>query len=361
MTVDGGPGPRAAGDRDRKHFKLAGRAQTSSTPSTTSTSRSIAAASSPSSASPAPANPRSRGCWRSSCRDLGQDPAARRGCHAQGPPRVPPLRRPRPDDLPGPVRVAEPRPHRAVHPHAKHPASTADDSRGEELEQALPRSPRPRAAHAARALHRQVPAPAVGRPAAARRDRAGAVGRSRGAARRRAHLDARRLDPSRHPEPPERPARPPAASRSSTSRTTSPRRATSPTRRWSCTPDASSRPATRSRSPRTRCIRTLSCSSARRPIPDDLAARARGARGEAPSLVRPPSGCRFNPRCPVRDRPVPAPRCLRSSPAAEGRAAACWGYSDREDRPVLGSVLDAYGAPPEHRCAARSRREEAAR
>ena len=30
----------------------------------------------------------------------------------------------------------------------------------------------------------------------------------------------------------------------------------------------------------------------------------------------------------------------------EGREAACWGYSDREDRPSLGSVLDAYGERP---------------
>ena len=29
-----------------------------------------------------------------------------------------------------------------------------------------------------------------------------------------------------------------------------------------------------------------------------------------------------------------------------GRKAACWGYSDRPDRPQLGSVLDAYGQRP---------------
>ena len=33
-------------------------------------------------------------------------------------------------------------------------------------------------------------------------------------------------------------------------------------------------------------------------------------------------------------------------PVGEGREAACWGYSDREDRPSLGSVLDAYGERP---------------
>jgi peptide/nickel transport system ATP-binding protein len=82
------------------------------------------------------------------------------------------------------------------------------------------------------------------------------------------------------------------------------------------------------------------------PDPDDLEARARGARGEAPSLVRPPTGCRFNPRCPF------AVDLCRSEvpsllPVGEGRAAACWGYSDRPDRPTLGSVLDAYGARPE--------------
>lgn len=81
------------------------------------------------------------------------------------------------------------------------------------------------------------------------------------------------------------------------------------------------------------------------PDPEDLDARARGARGEAPSLVRPPSGCRFNPRCPfaVDLCRTEVPPLL---PVGSGREAACWGYSDRADRPVLGSVLDAYGARP---------------
>lgn len=81
------------------------------------------------------------------------------------------------------------------------------------------------------------------------------------------------------------------------------------------------------------------------PDPDDLEARAHGARGEAPSLVKPPSGCRFNPRCPFA-----TDLCRSVVPplfdVGEGRQAACWGYSDRDDRPTLGSVLDAYGDRP---------------
>ena len=81
------------------------------------------------------------------------------------------------------------------------------------------------------------------------------------------------------------------------------------------------------------------------PDPDDLEARAHGARGEAPSLVKPPSGCRFNPRCPFATE-----LCRTEVPplidVGEGREAACWGYSDRPDRPRLGSVLDAFGERP---------------
>lgn len=81
------------------------------------------------------------------------------------------------------------------------------------------------------------------------------------------------------------------------------------------------------------------------PDPDDLETRARGAHGEAPSLVRPPHGCRFHPRCPF------AVELCRSEvppllPVGAGREAACWGYADRPDRPVLGSVLDAFGERP---------------
>jgi peptide/nickel transport system ATP-binding protein len=79
------------------------------------------------------------------------------------------------------------------------------------------------------------------------------------------------------------------------------------------------------------------------PDPDDLAGagaaavRDQGTGGEPPSLVDPPPGCRFAPRCPyARDL------CRRETPelieVAPGRAAACWGYSEREDRPEVGRV-----------------------
>ncbi|GIG23530.1 dipeptide/oligopeptide/nickel ABC transporter ATP-binding protein [Cellulomonas chitinilytica] len=81
------------------------------------------------------------------------------------------------------------------------------------------------------------------------------------------------------------------------------------------------------------------------PDPEDLDARARGARGEAPSLVRPPAGCRFNPRCPFATDVcrTEVPPLL---PVGDGRLAACWGYADRPDRPTLGSVLEVYGERP---------------
>jgi peptide/nickel transport system ATP-binding protein len=77
------------------------------------------------------------------------------------------------------------------------------------------------------------------------------------------------------------------------------------------------------------------------PDPDDLEARAHGARGEAPSLVNPPSGCRFNPRCPFATElcRIEVPPLI---PVGEGREAACWGYSDRPDRPELGSAVEAF-------------------
>ncbi|QIG40030.1 ABC transporter ATP-binding protein [Microbacterium sp. 4R-513] len=81
------------------------------------------------------------------------------------------------------------------------------------------------------------------------------------------------------------------------------------------------------------------------PDPDDLEARAHGARGEAPSLVDPPPGCRFHPRCPFATE-----LCKTEVPpllaVGGGREAACWGYSDRPDKPIVTSVLEQYGERP---------------
>jgi peptide/nickel transport system ATP-binding protein len=53
--------------------------------------------------------------------------------------------------------------------------------------------------------------------------------------------------------------------------------------------------------------------------------------GSPPSLLNPPRGCRFAPRCPFAQ-----PRCTASEPPlltdAEGHAAACW---RAEEAPAL--------------------------
>lgn len=81
------------------------------------------------------------------------------------------------------------------------------------------------------------------------------------------------------------------------------------------------------------------------PDPDGLDQRVTGARGEAPSLVDPPPGCRFHPRCPfaVELCRTEVPPLLAVGP---GREAACWGYADRVDGPDLGlrdGAVDAVG------------------
>ncbi|GGQ54870.1 ABC transporter ATP-binding protein [Couchioplanes azureus] len=56
--------------------------------------------------------------------------------------------------------------------------------------------------------------------------------------------------------------------------------------------------------------------------------------GEPPSLIRPPSGCRFHPRCPAA-----MPRCATDLPVrleigdAPGHWAACWLYAREEATP----------------------------
>ena len=223
---------------------------------------------------------------------------------AAGPAGVPRLRAPGPDDLPGPVRVAEPRAHRALHADAQ------------------PQDPpRPAARRRARGRARRAARPRAAAP------RAGATSTSSPTSSRAASASA---SPSPAPSRPTPRCCSPTSrsrcstcrsasasstccatcatactSRSSTSRTTSRRPATSPTARWSCTPAASSRAATResvTQDPKHPYTQLLVRSA---PDPDDLEARARGARGEAPSLVTPPERMPLQPALPVRHRPVP--------------------------------------------------------
>jgi peptide/nickel transport system ATP-binding protein len=73
--------------------------------------------------------------------------------------------------------------------------------------------------------------------------------------------------------------------------------------------------------------------------------------GEPPSLIRPPSGCRFHPRCPKA-----MPRCVTDLPVRleigdePGHWAACWLYDPatvRAQRPGS-AVPSANGSGPRH-------------
>ncbi|MEV0130956.1 ABC transporter ATP-binding protein [Dactylosporangium sp. NPDC050688] len=70
--------------------------------------------------------------------------------------------------------------------------------------------------------------------------------------------------------------------------------------------------------------------------------------GEPPSLIRPPAGCRFNPRCPHA-----MPRCKVDLPPRleigdrEGHWAACWLYdADTVAKEGIGSAADGSSAIP---------------
>lgn len=79
------------------------------------------------------------------------------------------------------------------------------------------------------------------------------------------------------------------------------------------------------------------------PDPEHLAGRERGGpqdtRGEPPSLVNPPPGCRFHPRCPFATdlcrTEVPPLLDVGTGPDGSTRQAACWGYADRADAPEV--------------------------
>jgi peptide/nickel transport system ATP-binding protein len=69
------------------------------------------------------------------------------------------------------------------------------------------------------------------------------------------------------------------------------------------------------------------------PDPDRLQPLALAGRGAPPSLLAPPSGCRFHPRCPyameICKRQVPP-----SVTVASDHSAACWLHVDTKDRGV---------------------------
>jgi peptide/nickel transport system ATP-binding protein len=59
------------------------------------------------------------------------------------------------------------------------------------------------------------------------------------------------------------------------------------------------------------------------PDPEREAPQEIKARGSAPSLINPPSGCRFHPRCPLA-MPVCAEQLPPDIAVGEGHVAACW-------------------------------------
>ncbi|KRD37201.1 ABC transporter ATP-binding protein [Oerskovia enterophila] len=81
------------------------------------------------------------------------------------------------------------------------------------------------------------------------------------------------------------------------------------------------------------------------PDPENLAAQDRtGANGEPPSMVRPPEGCRFSPRCPFA-----TDLCRSKVPdlvdVGDGRKVACWGYVGASDvEPAERDLIPALGS-----------------
>jgi peptide/nickel transport system ATP-binding protein len=68
------------------------------------------------------------------------------------------------------------------------------------------------------------------------------------------------------------------------------------------------------------------------PDPDRPAPAPLAGRGAPPSLVSPPAGCRFHPRCPFA-MPVCAQQVPPPIQVAPGHASACWLHADHTDPP----------------------------
>ncbi|MCL1840328.1 MAG: ABC transporter ATP-binding protein [Propionibacteriaceae bacterium] len=79
------------------------------------------------------------------------------------------------------------------------------------------------------------------------------------------------------------------------------------------------------------------------PDPDHLGDVAIGARGEPPSLIDPPPGCRFHPRCPLATQ-ICRERVPHLADVSDGHAAACWAYTDEPGAPVRPQAVGGLGA-----------------
>ena len=205
------------------------------------------------------------------------------------------------DDPPGPVRVAGPAVPRAPGdrgadadpPRRRRSRASGRTGRGRA---------RPRRADAAGDVRRSLPARALGRAAAAGRDRREPGARTRPAHRRRARFDARRVGARRRPSPARRPAARQQAGRADDhARSVDGRALRRSDRRDVPGPDRRGgvRRATSSTTPsirtRRRCCRSFP--SATRAI----APSRRSSAGEPPNPIDVPPGCRFHPRCPVAE------------------------------------------------------------
>jgi peptide/nickel transport system ATP-binding protein len=84
------------------------------------------------------------------------------------------------------------------------------------------------------------------------------------------------------------------------------------------------------------------------PDPDRANAPSLRGRGSPPNLVRPPTGCRFHPRCPDAMR-VCAQRVPELTSIGAGHVSACWLHEsglDRSERAALNQGARPRPAPP---------------